>query len=99
MTVTELAIFPLTHRLTKNCPTLPSSLIQKLLIAKFALEAASGHSFYYFQQIEDPSIIYIVGAWDSIAAHHTFLPSPENQRLLELLKDDIFMSKTSEKTM
>jgi hypothetical protein len=99
MTVTELAILPLTHPLTKESHFLPSSLIQKLLTAKSVLETASGHSFYYFQQIEDPSIIYILGAWDSVTAHHTFLPSSENQKLLELFKDDIVMSGDDEKKM
>jgi heme-degrading monooxygenase HmoA len=91
MTVTELAILPLTHTLTKESPTLPSFLIQKLLTTKSVLETASGHHFHYFQQVEDPSIIYILGSWDSVTAHGSFLPSPENQKLLELFKDDIIM--------
>lgn len=91
MPVTELAILPLTHRLTKECPILPTHLLQKLQTAKSVLETASRHSFYYFQQVEDPSIIYILGSWESVTAHWEFLPSPENQEMLELLKDDIVM--------
>jgi quinol monooxygenase YgiN len=91
MTVTELAILPLTHPLTNDSPALPSALILKLLKARSVLESVSGHSFHYFQQVEDPSIIYILGSWDSVAAHGSFLPSSENQNLLELFKDDIVM--------
>lgn len=91
MTVTELAILPITHSLTKEFPALPPHLIQKLQTAKSVLEKASGRAFYYFQQVEDTSIIYILGSWESVAAHREFLPSVENQRLLELLKDDIVM--------
>jgi hypothetical protein len=79
MTVTELAILPLIHPVTKEFPSLPSSLIKKLQTAKFVLQRESGHSFHYFQQLEDPSIIYILGSWDSVAAHSAFLPSFDNQ--------------------
>ncbi|KUJ15551.1 uncharacterized protein LY89DRAFT_588084 [Mollisia scopiformis] len=99
MPVTEFAILPLTHPLTKENPTLPSSVIEKLKTAKEVLETASKNSFHYFQQIEDPSIIYIIGKWDSPAAHGTFLPSPENQRLLGLLKDDIASGVDPDKKM
>jgi len=89
MTVTELAIIPLTHNLTKENSNLPESLKQKFISAKLVLEKASGHKFYFFQQVEDPSIIYILGSWESPQAHATFLPSAENQQLLELFQDDI----------
>lgn len=85
MTVTELAILPLID------PTnsFPGALIDKLKTARTVLETASGHKFYYFQQIEDPSFIYLLGRWDSVATHQEFLPSVENQKLLELLKHEI----------
>lgn len=91
MPVTEFAILPLTHPLTKENPSLPSTLIQKLKTARTVLETASKHSFHYFQEVEDPSVIYIIGKWDSPTTHGIFLPSPENQRLLEGLKDDVVM--------
>jgi heme-degrading monooxygenase HmoA len=89
MAVTELATLPLTHNVTKEEPVLPDAVIEKLKTARTVLEKASGYSFNYFQQVEDPSIVYLIGRWDSTAAHGEFLPSPENQRLLEMLKDDI----------
>lgn len=93
MPVTEFATLPLTDPLTKENPTLSSALFSKLKAAQTVLEQASGHNFRYFQQIEDPSVIYIVGKWDSPATHSSFLPSPENQQLLQLLKGDISNSK------
>ena len=89
MTVTEFAILPLTHRFTKESSALPSQLIEKLKAARIVLEKSSGHQFRYFQQVEDPSIVYIFGNWDSVSAHQAFLPSQDNQQLLELFKDDV----------
>ncbi|KAE9366176.1 hypothetical protein N431DRAFT_91180 [Stipitochalara longipes BDJ] len=90
MPVTELAIIPFNHSLDKKHQALPSTtLVQKLQTAKAVLEKASNYNFHYFQQIEDPSILYIVGKWESPEAHYAFLPSSENQKLLEILKGDI----------
>jgi heme-degrading monooxygenase HmoA len=99
MLVTELALLPLTHNLNQETPNLPASLKQKFISAKQVLEKASGHKFYFFQQVEDPSIIYIIGSWESPQAHATFLPSAENQELLELFKDDIIVEEKDEKKM
>jgi hypothetical protein len=27
------------------------------------MQTATGYQFYYFQQIEDPSIVYVIGKW------------------------------------
>lgn len=89
MTVTDITILRLTHVLAKESPTLPLSLVKKLSKVKAVQETASGLSCYHFQQVEDPSIVYIIGSWDSIAAHDDFLLSPQNQKLMELLRDDV----------
>lgn len=96
---TEIAILPLTHPLTPSNPTLPPSLIKKLQTAKLVLETASGFDFFYFQQAEDPSIIYIIGEWESVEAHGVFLKSKENLALLEQLKDDIVREGEGDKIM
>lgn len=96
---TELAILPLTHPITTSNPTLPSSLIKKLKNTKSVLEKASGFEFSFFQQVEDPSIVHIVGEWFSLENHVVFLKSPENLALLEDLKDDIAIKGESGKTM
>jgi quinol monooxygenase YgiN len=99
MPVTELAILPLTHSLSKENPHLPPSLKKKFISAKLVLEKDSGHKFCFFQQVEDPSIIYILGSWKSPQAHGVFLPSAENQKLLELFKDDIITEEKDGKKM
>ncbi|RFU34616.1 hypothetical protein B7463_g1699, partial [Scytalidium lignicola] len=90
MTVTELAILPLSTPPENGI--LPSGFLDKLSTAKKVLDNASGYNFHFFQQVEDPSLVYIIGRWSSVAAHDVFLPSDENKRLLELLKDDITIS-------
>lgn len=99
MPVTEVAIIPLAHSLTTSNPTLSAPLIQKWLTSRHAMHAATGNEFYYFQQIEDPSILYIIGKWDSPTAHSEFIAGTENQRLLDLLKDDIVIHGEGEKGM
>jgi heme-degrading monooxygenase HmoA len=99
MPVTEFAILPLTYPLTKENSTLPSVVIQKLQTAKSVLEQASKYKFHFFQQIEDPSTIYIIGKWDSPEAHYAFLPSAENQKLLELFKEDVHIEERDGKGM
>lgn len=95
----EFAILPLTHPLTSSNPTLPTQLFQKLQKSKSILEEASGYRFRFFQQIDDPSIIYIIGEWSSVEEHEVFLKSEENLYLLDSLKDDIVMNGTGDKTM
>lgn len=99
MPVTEFAILPLTHPLMKEDSTPPSAVIQKLQIAKSVLEQASKYKFHFFQQIEDSSIIYIIGKWNSPEAHYAFLPSAENQKLLELFKEDVHIEGKDGKKM
>jgi heme-degrading monooxygenase HmoA len=99
MPVSEFAVIPLTQPITQDYPALPKTLIQNLKYAKEVLESASGYGFRYFQQIEDPSLIYILGLWDSVAAHDGFVASPENQRLLELFKNDISMTGDRKMTL
>lgn len=99
MPVTEFAILPLTYALTKDNLLLPSAVIQKLKIAKSVLEEASNHEFRFFQQIEDPYVIYIIGKWDSPEAHYAFLPSAKNQELLKLFKEDVHIEEVDRKKM
>ncbi|KAL7276041.1 hypothetical protein RUND412_000985 [Rhizina undulata] len=72
MSVTEFAIFSIKPPYTASSPT----LLAQLKTAIQVLTAAS-----------DPSILYLIGHWDSIAHHERFLVSQENQQLLENTKD------------
>lgn len=86
MVVTELALL----RLLPGSQLASQALLSKLKSAKAVLESAYNRPFYFLCQIEDPSLIYIVGSWPSIRQHvKDFLPSPANQECLALLKDDI----------
>lgn len=52
------------------------------------MQQYSSRAFYYLQQVEDPTYIYIIGEWDSLDQHmNDFIPSVDNQELLESLKD------------
>jgi heme-degrading monooxygenase HmoA len=84
MTITEIALLHLASSITVENADLRSALAH----AKAVMEGYTGNNFYYFQQIEDPSYIYIFGEWESLDQHmNHFIPGAENQALLELLKD------------
>lgn len=90
MAVTEFAILSLSSPPADG--SLPTDFLARLTIAKNVLDKASGYSFHFFQQVEDPSLVYIIGRWNSVASHESFLPSDDNKQLLELLKEDIIIS-------
>ncbi|KAK7544745.1 uncharacterized protein J3D65DRAFT_34741 [Phyllosticta citribraziliensis] len=82
MAVTELAQLRLEPGASLGDPSLKSKLVK----ATKAMESFDGHPFYWYTQIEDPSIFYIVGSWTSVQRHRQeWLPSAANQELLELL--------------
>jgi quinol monooxygenase YgiN len=84
MTVIEIALLRLVPGVVIDSPDLRSELQH----AKTVMQNYTGRTFYYFQQVEDPSYIYIVGEWDSLSQHmNEFIPSAENQTLLQSLKD------------
>jgi quinol monooxygenase YgiN len=86
MTITEIALLHLTSSATIEDVTLRSVLAQ----AKAVMQDYTGNTFYYFQQIEDPSYVYIFGEWESLDQHmNHFIPSAANQALLESLKDKV----------
>jgi heme-degrading monooxygenase HmoA len=86
MTITEIALVRLLPPTSADDVTLRS----KLGHAKVVMEKYTGRKFYYLQQIEDPSLIYIVGEWDSLDQHmNDFIPSADNQAVLESLKTEL----------
>lgn len=83
MPITELALLHLTPGTTIDDAALRSNLSH----AKTVLQNYTGRTFYYMQQTEDPSCIYVIGEWDSLDQHlNDFIPSADNQALLESLK-------------
>ncbi|KAH7096067.1 hypothetical protein FB567DRAFT_48457 [Paraphoma chrysanthemicola] len=86
MPVTEIALL----RLSSNVSINDAQLRSKLVHAKKVMQDFTGRSFYYFEQIEDSSNVYIVGEWESLDQHmNVFIPSEANQALLEALKDNL----------
>lgn len=83
MSVLELAIFSIKSPHTVATPSLQSALKNALQV----LDTASGSTFNLLQQIEDPSILYLLGSWSSVEAHKEFLVSAENIALLEAVKE------------
>jgi len=93
MPITELALLHLTPGMTLTSPTLRTNLSH----AKTVLQNYTNRTFYYMQQISDPSCIYVVGEWDSLDQHmNDFIPSADNQALLESLKDYITVDSNLE---
>ena len=65
-------------------PTDPS-LLQNLSTVRDYVKSNS--KFYHC--IEDPSIIYIIGQWASLAAHKQWLDSPERPKVLKAQEDQL----------
>lgn len=84
MAITEIALLRLSPGVTTHNPDLRSALSH----AKTVMQSYTSRNFYYFQQTEDPSYIYIFGEWDSLDQHlNQFIPSADNQAVLQSLKD------------
>jgi quinol monooxygenase YgiN len=83
MTVTEVALL----RLQPNITIHNTNIRSKLAHAKKVMQDYTGHTFYYFQQVQDSACIYVLGEWESLDQHwNEFIPSAENQEVLESLK-------------
>ncbi|KAF2463391.1 uncharacterized protein BDR25DRAFT_307829 [Lindgomyces ingoldianus] len=86
MAITEIALLRLLPPTNAN----DASLCTKLSHAKDVMEKYTGRRFYYLQQVEDPSLLYIIGEWDSLDQHmNNFIPSGDNQAVLESLKNEL----------
>ena len=83
MTVTEIALLHLSPEFTID----DTNLRSKLVHAKNVMQSYTDRTFYYLQQVEDPTYIYIIGEWDSLDQHmNEFIPSADNQALLKSLR-------------
>ncbi|KAF2632036.1 hypothetical protein BU25DRAFT_138079 [Macroventuria anomochaeta] len=84
MTITEIALLHLSPYVTID----DADLRSKLAHAKTVMQNYTGRTFYYLQQVEDPTYIYILGEWESLDRHmNDFIPSTDNLALLESLKN------------
>lgn len=82
MTVTEIAVLRLKPGIEITHPTLTTNLRK----AKDAMESNTGFPFHYRQALEDPSLIYVLGEWESPEYHwNVWIPSETNKELVDLL--------------
>ncbi|KAF7117958.1 hypothetical protein CNMCM5793_007308 [Aspergillus hiratsukae] len=82
--VTELALLHL-----KSTPPCPSSKTL-LLYGTKAQANSSSYPVHLFTQIEDPSLIYLIGGWESAQQHYEdWIPSATNQELMGQLSGEM----------
>lgn len=82
MAVTELALL----RLRSDSSSTTNEALTEVQAAQAAY---SGYPVTFLQQIEDPSLLYLLGGWESVAKHNEWIASETNQKFLEQLKDDV----------
>lgn len=82
--VTEIALLRL-----KSNPA--SASFKALLLDGIKAQAEfSSYPVYLFSQVEDPSVIYLVGGWDSAQQHYEdWIPSATNQGIMERLSGEM----------
>ncbi|RHZ61743.1 hypothetical protein CDV55_100539 [Aspergillus turcosus] len=82
--VTEIALLRL-----KSTP--PSPSFKALLLEGIHAQATfSSYPVHLFTQVEDPSLIYLIGGWDSAQQHHEdWIPSATNQKLMGQLSSEM----------
>jgi hypothetical protein len=88
MAVTEIALFK--GRSGKPLSSSSASLMSHLRKGIDAQQAFSKYPVRLLSQVDDPSYIYLIGGWDSVAHHwEDWIPSATNQEVMNLIKDEI----------
>jgi len=86
MAIIELAHTQLKGGLTASDP----DFLKNLKKVKRVIEEYSGLTTLFFEQVDDPTVIFVVGAWDSKETHEKgFSGSPQQDAILELIKDQM----------
>lgn len=84
--VTELALLRLLPPYTITDGGLQSALNHCLQV----LRQWDSRAFDLYTCLESPSLLCIIGSWASVAQHHNqFLPSAQNQAMLQLLEGKV----------
>ncbi|OCK80685.1 hypothetical protein K432DRAFT_442983 [Lepidopterella palustris CBS 459.81] len=90
MPITELALLRLLPPALFSTSTISPSVLSKLASAKNLMESFTNYKFYYLRQIEDPTLVYVLGEWNSLAQHmEDFIPGEKNQEALKSLEGEI----------
>ena len=86
MAIIELAHITLTNGVTASDPQLKKNLKE----VKRVIEEYSKLQTLFYTQIDDPSTMFVIGAWESKEKHqHGFDGSPQQGQILELIKDQM----------
>lgn len=86
MAIIELAHISLKNGLTASDPDLQSNLKQ----VKRVIEEYSQLQTLFYTQLDDPSTMFVIGAWESKDKHqHGFDGSPQQKQILGLIKDQM----------
>ncbi|KEF63616.1 uncharacterized protein A1O9_01594 [Exophiala aquamarina CBS 119918] len=86
MAIVELAACQLKGGITAS----DSELLKNLKEVKRVIEAYSGLTTLFFELVDDPTVMFVVGAWDSKETHEKgFDGSPQQGEILELIKDQL----------
>lgn len=80
MPITELAILQLLPPYEFHSP----HILQLFRTVSTRQSAFSKFSLYYFADVADKSIIYLISGWDDVDSHKKWIASDENQELLRL---------------
>ncbi|KAJ3493760.1 hypothetical protein NLG97_g4524 [Lecanicillium saksenae] len=66
MTISEIGLLRLRPTASLEDPNIQKRLSE----IKSYLNKFTGHTFHYFRQIEDPSLLYLLGQWESLESHY-----------------------------
>ncbi|KAF2035359.1 hypothetical protein EK21DRAFT_106898 [Setomelanomma holmii] len=73
-----MAVLEITQLRLRGLPADDPQLLQSLSIVRGKLQTNSR----FYSCIEDPTLLYILGIWPNLDAHHRFLASPERDEVL-----------------
>src|ERR1700759_3306220 len=86
-----MAIIELVHCQLKNDVTSDNPKLRKnLKEVKRLIEKYSGLQTVFYSQVNDPTVIFLIAAWESKDKHqHVFVESPYQGEIMNLIKDQV----------
>jgi hypothetical protein len=79
MSVLEICQLQAKPNISPNDPSILKSLIE---VRSSLRSQVTNTNSQFYQCIENPTLIYILGVWPTISAHHAFLDSPQKSEIL-----------------
>lgn len=86
-----MAILELGHiQLASGLQSSDAAVLQKLQLVKQGVEHYSGLPTYFYEQVDDSSMLFVFGAWSSKDKHqHGYNGSPQQAQVLASVKDQM----------